>query len=116
MPTFVLLPCKVREDRIVLQKAGEPIELTGLQLLEKFLLDVSNPADLYAFRNLSPDSFIGLATSALNGRPIRFYIRNTDLSGDISWILKQSPTFADRVLEVWKIDSAAWESRVIEAP
>lgn len=116
MPTFVLQPCKVRADRLVPQKQGEPIELTGVQVIEKFHLDVSNPADLHAFRSLTPNSFIGLVTSALNGRPIRFYIRNTDLSGDISWILKQNPTFAGRVLEVWQIVSAVWESRVIEAP
>jgi hypothetical protein len=116
MAKFVMLPCKVREDRIVPQKQGEPVELTGLQVIERFLLDMRSPADLLAFRSLSPNSFIGLVKSALNGRPIRFYIRNTDLSGDISWILKRDPTFAARLLEVWKIDSAAWDSRVIEAP
>ena len=115
MAKFVMLPCKVREDRIVPQKGAAPVEMTGLQVIERFLLDVRQPADLYAFRSLAPESFIGLATSALNGRPVRFYIRNTDLSGDISWVLKRSPTFADRLLEVWKIDQAEWDSKVLEA-
>lgn len=114
MPKFELVPCKIREDRVVRKKGAESVAFTGPELMRKFLLDPGNRIDLVLFRSLVPESYIGLSKSSRNGRPVRFYLRNDDLTGDLSWVLKRDPTFADRVLEVWLIDRSEWDSRVIE--
>lgn len=116
MPSFLLQPCKLREDRVVRQRGVDPVVMSGQEVIARFLLDMRVPQDQFAFRKLAPASYIGLAKSALNGRPVRFYLRNDDLSGDVSWILKRDPTFASRLLEVWLVERAEWDSRVIEAP
>jgi len=111
-----MVPCKLREDRLVPVKGAEQRIFTETGAIEHFKLDIGKPADVAILRSLNPAAYIGMVRSKLNGSPVRFYARNHDLSGDVSWVLKQDPTFSDRLLEAWLVVSSQWDSKVIEIP
>jgi len=114
MAKIVMLPCRLREDRLVPEKGSEAVSFTELEVLSRFRLDGRKSADQNILRMLVPASYIGLVSSRKTGEPVRFYVRNNDLYGDISWVLKGDPSFPGRLLEVWLVESATWESRMIE--
>lgn len=114
MAKIVMLPCKLREDRLVPEKDAEAVSFTELEVLSRFRLDGRKAQDQNILRMLVPAAYIGLVSSRKTGSPVRFYVRNHDLSGDISWVIASDASFPSRLLEVWLVESATWESRMIE--
>lgn len=104
MPRFVLQPCRVREDRIV--PRGEPVEWTLRELLDNITRD---PADRRHLRSVvSPGVFVGVCKKSKPPSEAHFSLVSPDRTNNIEWLLRKDPSFADRVLSVYRVVEADW--------
>ena len=114
MAKIVLIPCKLRVDRLVPVKDGEPITLTPVELMKKFRMDPANRVHQATMKMLSPLSYIGLTQHVSKPKELtHFYLKNLDLSNDVEWIQKKNPTWAERLQEVWLVDQVEWDAQVV---
>jgi len=114
MARFVLTPCKLRETWLVPQKNQPPIILTWPELLAR----LAPSRDARAVGNLQflqPQSFVGLLQNQ-SKTPSNFVMTNADRSGSVERVLKRDPTFAGRLVEVFRVEEATYDSRMTEIP
>jgi hypothetical protein len=109
---FVLRPCKIREDRVVVTEK-DPLVLNARELVTKF-----SPRrlqrELMALKNARLNSFIGLCKGSRSGQTVPFIIWNQDRSNKIRWLLKRDAAFPDRLLEIYRLEEIDWGSRFDE--
>lgn len=111
MASFRLQPCKLRENWLVPTK--EPaIVLSWSELCAK-LAPSKDERALKALRLLQIGAFVGLSSRSGN-IPSNFVLLNPDRSGNVKGVLKQDPTFATRLVEVYLVEEAQWDSKVVE--
>lgn len=110
MARFALTPCKLRADRFVPQD-GDPIDLDWRTLCERLAPSRSRTA-LITLRQVQQGAYVGLVRGP--GGPRTFLLANADRSGDLTGILKKDPSFADRLLEVWRVDQVKWDCKTTE--
>ena len=112
-PAFVLTPCKLRNDRIVPQKGAPVVSLDWKGLVLK--LAASRQAGALAnLRHMDKGSFVGLAREQRTGLVRNFILKNPDRSDRVDWLLERDPTFADRLVEVYRVENANWDTSVVE--
>jgi hypothetical protein len=112
MASFVLQPCKIRENRLVPTK-DEAVTLSW----DDFCKRLAPSRSLRAKSNLrraGTNAFIGLLRNAQTQEPCNFILQNQDRSGSIEWLLKQDPSFSNRLLEVYRVESAEWDIKLEE--
>ena len=111
MATFVLRKCKLRDGWLVPVKNNEPVVLDWAAVCK--LLAPSKTAEaMKALRLMTVSSYVGLVQA--NGRISNFVVRNPDLSGDIRATVKRDPTFAQRLVDAYRVESVDWEDKMIE--
>jgi hypothetical protein len=114
MSEFVLQPCHLRGTQLTPLKSQTALTLDWNALKAKFA--PSN--DTQALRSLHAarvGAFIGLARDRKNPTISRnFMVLNEDRSARMDWILNKDPTFANRLLEVYKIVQVKWDSAFLE--
>jgi len=115
MARFVLTPCKLREMWLVPQKNQPPIILTWPELLKR-LAPSRDPRAVGNLQFLQPQSFVGLLHHPLSKTPSNFVMTNADRSGSIERVLKRDPTFAGRLVEVFRVEEAEYDARMTEIP
>ena len=59
---------------------------------------------------------MGLAHRAKTrgSHPTTWVLLNRDRTGNIGWITKKDPGFADRVIDAYRVDEVKWDSSVTE--
>lgn len=113
MPSFTLLPCRHRGGKFVARRESEPVELELQALVEKFGINPSLPRDMQKICMLQPNAYVGTTRTSKGGRN-SFVLRNHDRSSNFAWVHKQDPTFEGRIVEVYRVDRAEWDSSLTE--
>lgn len=101
------------ETCLAIDTSKEVMKLDWKQLCKFFSPERDNE-QLQKLLHLAPNSYVGLTKSAKSGRPIVFFLQNTDRSGNLDWLLKRDETFADRIIEVYKVLSVEWDAKITE--
>lgn len=110
---FVLTPCKLREDRIVPVKDTPTLLLDWNGVLAK-LAPNRQPSAMTNLRRMDKGSFIGLARDGKTSQVRNFILKNVDRSDKVDWLLAKDPSFPDRLVEVYRVEVANWETTVSE--
>ena len=115
MAKFVLQPCHLRDFKFAPIKGTEPTTFDWEELRQK-LAPSNERSALHNLRALRIGSYVGLLKDLKtpNGRPGNFVLFNLDRSARLDWLLKQQPTFEERLLEVYRVDEVLWDSKVEE--
>lgn len=113
MATFRLQKCHLRQDRLVPTK-DEPVSVSWEDLLNRVAPSKSRNAKLQ-LRTMKRGTFVGLTKSPDAKERCNFLLHNTNNTGKIDWLLKKDPSFATRLLEVYRIESFTWDSKIEEA-
>lgn len=111
MASFRLQLCKLREKWLVPTK-DPAIVLSWPELCAK-LAPSKDERALKALRLLQIGAFVGLSSRSGNV-PSNFVLLNPDRSGSVKRVLSQDPTFATRLLEVYLVEEAQWDSKITE--
>jgi hypothetical protein len=114
MAQFVLQPYRHRQGKLALDRRQEPLTLNVDELFEKFGLSAQNPLDRLRVQAMKPGAFVGISLGRASQKPVCFVLDNADRSPSYEWILKRDPTFDERIKEVYRIESALWDSSVQE--
>lgn len=113
---FILQPARLLQTRLVTSKMGEPIELEFVQLLAKM---VPNRDRIEAMKlmGLRRGMFIGLTQSAKTpGKQVVFVLYNPEGGGNVDFVLKEDPTFEQRMLEAYRVEEATYDAVITETP
>lgn len=111
---FVLLPCRLREDKLVPEKGTEPITLDWRELAAK--LAPSNRIEaLKTLKHVQRGAYIGLLDQGKNKPPSNFCFIAQDRSGNVADVLRRNPMFGDRLIEVYKVIEADRGAALTEA-
>ena len=113
MTEFVLQPCKIRSDRIVPQKDTEAVTFDWAEL-KRELVPSNNPKGIRNLRGIERDIYVGTTKHPRNQQEVNFIFRNFDRSNSIGWLLSKDPTFSERIVKVYKVESVKWEATVDE--
>jgi hypothetical protein len=111
MASFVLQKCKLRDGWLVPVKNTEPLTLDWGELCALLAPSKSQRA-LLTLRHIQVSGYVGLVrqpTFVSN-----FVVRNADLSGDIRQTIKRDPTFAQRLVDAYRVDSVVWDDKLVE--
>jgi hypothetical protein len=111
MAEFVLYPARLRADRFVRVRGGEPLTL-GWDELAARIVPSSNRFGLKLLRQLRGGSFVGTRRCAQGVRA--FILGAAGHSTSIAEVLRQDPLFSDDVVEVFWVDRVQWDSQVLE--
>lgn len=115
MAKIVLMECKLRETRFVPKKGTTPIEVTPSDLVARFRLNPkNNQTQIAILRMLHANCFVGLVKSETTGQPVVFYCDSV-MGRDLSGVLKKNQAFESRLIEVWRVESAQWDSKFDES-
>ena len=112
MAIFVLQKCKLRDGWLVPVKNTEPLTLDWKQACALLAPSNTDRARLL-LRQMQVSSYVGLVrqpTFVSN-----FVIRNADLSGDMRSTVKRDPSFAQRLVDAYRVDSVVWDASMTES-
>jgi hypothetical protein len=114
---FVLQPCKLRENRLVPLKNTAPLELTWKELVERLAPSRTDKA-LKSLYFLQPGSFVGLLKHP-NPRKrekeiVNFVYVGQGRTGLLLGPMAQDPTFAERLIEVYRVEKAEKDMKMSE--
>lgn len=112
MARFKLRPCKLREDQLVPSK--EPDLVLDWRELVRQLAPSREIRARQNLHQLQPQAFVGLLQHSKG--PVNFVLLNADRSGYLGTIMAKDATFAGRLLEVYRVEEAVWDSKVSEVP
>jgi hypothetical protein len=103
----------VREDRVVPNKDEDALVLDSIRaLVTKF---PHTPAEKTQLRGIRMGSYVGMIKGGRTGRPTLFTIWNQDRTNKVRWITRKDPTFADRVIEIYRAEEVDWGSSFMES-
>ena len=113
MEKFVLRPARIRGTKVVVDKVLPVKEVSWPELVE--LVGGSRSAGaLLTLRRLRRGSYVGVR--ARNGAHTNFLFEPVGTSkSSIAWILNQEPAFEAQVVQLWYVEQAVYESKVLEA-
>jgi hypothetical protein len=113
MATFRLRRCKLRDGWFVPKKDEQPLEVDWKGLCE-MLAPSRSPESRRTLRaGVSANAYVGLIRQS-NGAVTNFVIRNPDMTGDVRALAKRDPTFPVRLVDAFRIESAEWDSAMLE--
>lgn len=108
----VLIPCRVRLNRIA-PTGDEPITFVNPAAYLAAVAPNHTPLELAGARTVCRGSFIGVVRSGRTDKPVQFTLWNPDMSNRINEkLLRADPTFPDRVLTLFRVDSVDWGASV----
>jgi len=113
MAKFVLEKSRIIEDRIVPLRIPEKLEL-GWEELKGVLVPSSKSEEIKMLGFMGPSAFIGRMLDNYGADKL-FYIRNSDLSNNIDWIIRADPEFASRVKSIYLVESVSWDAKLEES-
>ena len=111
MAKFTLLPCVVREDRIS-PKGEPPIVLQWEEMAKRFAPSQDRNA-LTLLLRLRPTGYVGLVRDE-RGVPRAFSLFVTSRNNHIRWHIKRDPMFAERVLEIYRVEAVELDARLLD--
>lgn len=110
MDRIVLQPCRVRAGRIIPDQHEEAIKLTLVEAFKK-LVPSGSPIGGLLLRRTRVGDFIGLRK---RGKIVTNFVLNSTTGGSLSAVLRKHPTFANELLEVYKISETHWDATMEE--
>lgn len=117
MARFLLQPCKLREDRFVPIKNVGPVEFTWKELVERLAPSRTDKA-LKSLYFVQPGSFVGLLKHPhprkREREVVNFVYVGQGRTGIISGPLAHDPSFANRIIEVYRVEKADRDMKMSE--
>ena len=107
-------PARLLQTRLVTSKTGDAIELEFPQLLAKL---IPHPDRMEAVKlvGLRRGAFIGLTRSAkVPGKQVVFVLYNANGSGNVDFVLKNDPSFEQRLIEAYRVEEAVYDGVITE--
>lgn len=111
MASFTMQRCRLRENKLVPMKEP-PAEFSWEELLKRVAPSKSTKAKIQ-LRKMQTGAFVGV-TKTPQGETSNFLLLNTNRTGKIDWLLRQDPTFAARLVEVFRVESVKWDDKLEE--
>lgn len=115
MAEFHLLPCKVRETKLVPDLGEDAVKFQLPEFMNKFRMS-GDRVDRVRLHSVRVGCFVGLIDN--RGAEPEFFVvnpvRNKGGKGDVSWIHKRDATFSSRIQEVFRVERVLWDSSVLE--
>ena len=111
MARFVLMPCRIREDKMV-PDAEEPVVLDWPEVTKLLAPSRSHNA-LMTLRRMRVLAYVGLMKQP-NGTVTNFLFQNDDKSNSIAWLQKKQPGVEKQIQALYRVDEALFDSRVEE--
>ena len=113
---FVLKPARLLLTRFVTSRTGDEQSLDLKGLMERFA-PTREPGDRINLMHLRRGEFMGLVRSGKNpNRIVTFLLVNPDQSGNVDFVLKNDPSFENRLVEVYRVEEAVYDARITEEP
>ena len=114
MARFVLMPCKLREDRLVPIKDAEVEEVTWRELVAKLAPSASIKA-LRTLYYIQRGAYLGLLKHPRNAeKEVNFCFVAQDRSGSVSEVLRRDPSFGRRLTTVYQVVEADRGAQLFE--
>ena len=125
MARFVLVPCRIREDKVVAD--GDPLELDWPKAAA--LLAPSQTFEaLSTLRRMRVNAYVGLVKKepppgsskqtieqAKNAPPTNFlFVNGNPNSASIGWLLKKNPELITQVKALYRVDVAIFDAKIEE--
>lgn len=115
MSKFVLKPARLLQTRLVTSKTDPEFEVDFKQLVKKLVPSDAPVYERTKVLNLRHGMFVGKARSLRRpGHATMFVLFNVDRSGDIEFVLKKDPSFEQRLLEAYFVETAQYDAKVTE--
>lgn len=115
MSRFVIMPCRLREDRFVPEKECSPLELDWRELAKK--LAPSNRIEaLKTLKHIQTGAYVGLLNQGRGRPPSNFVYIAQDRSGNAAGLIRNDPSFGSKLIEVYKVVEADRGTSFIESP
>jgi hypothetical protein len=108
-----LRPCKFREGKFTVLEKAELEVLELAQLRERLLLTENTPLVRAKITHVRSNAYVGIVRG-VEGAQVGFVLLNDDRSGNCQWLLKKDPTFADRLVEAWKVEAVHMEGSTLQ--
>ena len=114
MSKFVLKPARLLQTRLVTSKTDPEFSLDFKAMVKRFV--PPNAAfERTKLLNLKHGMFIGLSRSQRRpGEKCIFVLANLDRGGDIAFVLRKDPSFENRLIEAYFVESAEYDAKVTE--
>jgi len=114
---FVLQPFRHRLGKLAPDRRKETLVLTVEEVIEKFGLNPKQQQlDQIRLNHMRPGSYVGISIGRQSKQPVCFVLTPPGGVPSYAWILKQDPTFDDRIQEVYRIEKARWDGKIEEVP
>jgi hypothetical protein len=114
MSRYVLLPCRLRDGKLVPEKESEGITMSWRELVVK--LAPSNRVEaLKTLQHLQRGAFVGLLDQGDSRPPSNFCFVAQDRSGNVGEVLRRNPSFSRRLKEVYQVIEVERDSGMMES-
>lgn len=115
MSKFVLKPARLLQTKLVTSKTDPEFEVDFKQLLKRLVPAGAPSYERTKLLNLHHGMFVGISRSIRRpGEKTIFVLFNVDRSGDIEFVLKKDPSFEQRLVEAYFVESALYDAKVSE--
>jgi hypothetical protein len=112
MARFVLKRCKIRNEKLVVIRTEDPLDLDWEGI--KTLISCA-PGDAKLLGSIRPGAFLGVISDRTTGKDKPFMIYNFNKSNNIEWLDSKDQTFKDRVKSVFVVEYVRWDGNVVES-
>jgi len=113
MGTFTLQPAKLFQTRLIVDKS-KPIETYTFRELVALLAPQNEPTQRARLGSLKPGYFVGTSHSARNPKKINTFFLATFGPGDLAHALQKDPSFVDRMISVYRVETTGYDAKVDE--
>lgn len=113
MISVELQPCRIDARSVLVCRGQESQVLDWESLLGQFSASKSDFSKR-CLLSMRPGSFVGLVKDPKEGTPRTFLLNPHLGKGRIDWLLEKDPSFADRVIKIFRVRQVKRTSRVEE--
>jgi hypothetical protein len=115
MSHFVLKPARLIQDTFDVIP-DQPVLEFGFRDLCKMLVPQGTAfTERQKLLHLRPRAYVGRAKSKQSPNEIFiFVLYNWDRTGNIDYVLAKDPSFAERVIDVFRVEEVLYDSKVVE--
>lgn len=115
MSFFVLKPARLIQNTFDVTPDQAALELDFRGVCRMLVSQSMSLVERQKLLHLRPRAYVGRAKSKQSpGEIFIFVLYNWDRTGNIDYILAKDPSFAERIIDVFRVEEAQYDSKVAE--